>query len=81
MKPEYEDYEGHRIEIRSREGKSELLIDNLALPYGRLPNGKYFLNDYAYDWADDLPDLARRFINYRRKVQEVRARGAASKEK
>jgi hypothetical protein len=81
MKPQYQDHEGHRIEIRDREGKPDLLIDNTPLAYGRFPNGKFFLDDYAYDWTDDLLELARRYITYRRKVQEVRARGAAQKGK
>jgi hypothetical protein len=81
MKPEYQEHEGHRIEIRERQGKSELLIDNVPVAYGRLPNGKLFLDDYAYDWTDDLLELARRYITYRRRVTDVRARGSAQKGK
>ena len=81
MTPEYQEHEGHRIEIRGRQGKSELLIDNIPVVYGRLPNGKFFLNDYAYDWTDDLVELARRYITYRRRVQEVRSRVTAEKGK
>jgi hypothetical protein len=79
MTPEYQEHEGHRIEIRSTQGRSELLIDNVPIVYGRLPNGKFFLNDYAYDWTDNLLELARRYITYRRRVQEVRVRDAARK--
>ena len=79
MKPEYQDFEGHRIEIRHREEKSELLIDNAPIGYGRLPDGKFFLHEYAYDWTDDLLELARRFIAYRRKVEDVRSKSAAQK--
>jgi hypothetical protein len=81
MKPEYQEHEGHRIEIRERKGKPELLIDNVPLAYGRLPTGKFFLDDYAYDWTDDLVELARRYIAYRRRVTEARAKGAAQKGK
>jgi hypothetical protein len=71
-KPESHEYEGHRIEIRGRDDKPELLIDNIPVAYGRFPNGKFFLDDYAYDWTDDLRELARRYIDYRRRVEEVR---------
>lgn len=81
MTRDYQEHEGHRIEIRGPEGRPELLIDDIPVLYGRLPNGKFFLNDYAYDWTDDLVELARRYITYRRKVQEVRARAAAQKGK
>lgn len=80
MESEYEeDFDGHRIEIRGRDDKPELLIDNLPVVYGRLPDGKFFLRQYAYDWTDNLVELARRFITYRRKVQGIQAESAAQK--
>jgi len=72
MKPECQEYEGHPIELREREGKLELLIDNVPVRYGQLPNGLYFLHEYAYDWTDNLMKLAQRFINYRRKGDKIR---------
>jgi hypothetical protein len=81
MNPEYEQYEGHRIEIRGRGEKSELLIDNVPVKHGRLPNGKYFLDDYAFDWTDDLIELARRYVSYRARVATVKAKQAAQKGK
>jgi hypothetical protein len=71
MKPGYQEHEGHRIEIRERQGKVELLIDNRPIRYGRLPTGKFFLEDYAYDWQDDLFELARRYVSYRRRVDAI----------
>jgi hypothetical protein len=76
MKPEYQDHEGHRIEIRGSGDTAELLIDNVPIKYGRLPNGKYFLDDYAYDWTDNLMDLARRSISYRGRVAKIKAEQA-----
>jgi hypothetical protein len=73
MKPGYQEHEGHRIEIRERQGTVELLIDNVSVPYGRLPTGKFFLDDYAYDWQDDLLELARRYVTYRRRVTAIQA--------
>lgn len=76
MNSEYEQYEGHRIEIRGRGEKSELLIDSVPVRHGRLPNGKYFLDDYAFDWTDDLIELARRYVSYRARVATVKAKRA-----
>lgn len=81
MKPEDQTYEGHRIEVRQRGGKSELLIDGISVAYGQLPNGLFFLHDYAYDWNADLMELARRYVTYRRRVHEVRTRQRSQKEK
>jgi len=64
-----------REELRATEGREEeleLLIDNKPLRYGQLPDGLYVLEEYAYDWQENLTDLARRFIDYRDKVEEIR---------
>jgi hypothetical protein len=50
----------------------ELLIDDRPVRYGRLPDGRYALHEYAYDWQGDLIDLAQRFIDYRDKAEEIR---------
>jgi len=63
MEPErQEEYKGHRIELRAREQRArealrasdvepqeelELLINDRPVPYGQLPDGRYFLHDYA----------------------------------
>jgi hypothetical protein len=82
-----ETYKGHPIEVRSRAGERfaegaagsedelELLIDEKPVPHGRLPDGTYFLGDYAYDWTDDLTELARRFIDHRDRADDARRRG------
>jgi hypothetical protein len=88
MEPERQEYKGHRIELRPREGLEagleedlelqdlELLIDEQPVRYGQLPDGRYALEEYAFDWQDDLMDLARRFIDYRERAEEIR-RGEA----
>jgi len=81
MKPEYQDHKGRRIEIRKRADKSELLIENVPVAYGQLPNGMFFLDNYAYDWTDDLMELARRSIDYRGRVEKTLAKQTAQKEK
>jgi hypothetical protein len=90
MEPMHHEYKDHHIELRelpaepsaARAGAAELelLIDNELVPYGRLPGGKYFLHDYAYDWQEDLIELTHRFIDYRDRSDEVR-RHAESRER
>ncbi len=77
MDAQRQEYKGHQIELRRREGREtrapaggreddlELLIDGRPVPYGRLRDGQYALREYAFDWSDNLMDLARRFIDYR----------------
>lgn len=83
MEPErQEEYKGHRIELRAREAlhardverqeELELLIDDRPVRYGQLPDGRYFLHEYAYDWRENLMDLARGFIDYQSGDEEIR---------
>ncbi len=88
MEPESLEYKGHRIELRvhndnmlfgredddlrGREVESELLIDNAPIQYGQLSDGQYFLHKYAYDWHENLIDLARSFIDYQSSTDESR---------
>ena len=88
MEQEQEEYRGHRVELRSREERPEaaagpaveqgreagpeLLIDGEPIRYGQLPDGRYFLEEYAYDWQENLMELARRFIDYQTVTDEVR---------
>jgi len=72
MESKHQEYETHRIEVREREGEPELLIDNVPIRYGQLPDGSYFLHKYAYDWSDNLMELAQRFIDHQIRVNNVR---------
>ena len=81
MKPERKEHAGRRIEVREREGRPELLIDGVPIRYGRLPNGKYYLDQYAYDWSDDLLVLAQRFVDYQRNVDKLRQERNAERER
>jgi hypothetical protein len=93
MEPERQEYKGHRIELRAREGREELrareaereeelelLIDDEPVRYGQLPDGRYALEEYAYDWTDDLMDLAQRFIDYRERAEELRREAESGEE-
>ncbi|RNJ50133.1 twin-arginine translocation pathway signal protein [Methylocystis hirsuta] len=76
MPSKSENYRGRVIELREEprprseslaeslsQPKPELLIDGKEVAYGQLPGGKYYLKDYAYDWKDDLVDLAESYID------------------
>jgi hypothetical protein len=52
--------------------KESLLINNKPMKYGQLPEGSYFLEEYAYDWKDNLEDLAKAFIDYQGNVKKIR---------
>jgi hypothetical protein len=90
MEPVRREHKGHRIELRKpaaeldlgREGEDEfeLLVDDKPLAYGRLPDGRYFLDEYAYDWHENLVDLAQSFIDYRDRADGIR-RGAGPRGK
>jgi hypothetical protein len=92
MEPEREEYKGHSIELRPREGLEaareedpdlqdlELQIDEQPVRYRQMPDGSYALEEYAYDWTDDLMDLARRYIDYRERAQEIRREAESGEE-
>lgn len=83
-----ENYKGHAIELRPQkdqepreeaedsEGQIELLIDDEPVRHGQLPDGSYFLHEYAYDWTDDLVDLARRFVDHQDRAASARRSGS-----
>jgi len=92
MEPQRHEYKGHSIELSAREGRAErlgaaerqeeleLLIDDESVRYSRLPDGSYALEEYAYDWTDDLMDLAQRFIDYRDRSDEIRREAESGEE-
>ena len=92
MEQERREYKGHRIELRAREDreelagaaereeKLELLIDDETVRYRQMPDGQYALEEYAYDWTDDLMDLAQRFIDYRDRADEIRRQADSGEE-
>jgi len=62
------------------ETSPELIIDDTPIEYGQLPDGKYFLREYAYDWRDDLIDLAKGFIDYQIRTDEIKREGDEPRE-
>jgi hypothetical protein len=80
MQPKTAEHRGRRIELRDQRGRPQLLIDGKALRLGQLPSGKFYLKEYAFDWADEPVDLAKRYIDFRQRVEEVKRARASSKE-
>jgi hypothetical protein len=90
MEPERQEYKGHQIELRAREGlrtreaeretELDLFIDDQPVSYGQLPDGRYALEEYAFDWRDNLMDLARGFIDYRNKAEGIRRDAGSGEE-
>jgi hypothetical protein len=85
MEPESQDYKGRHIELRvrlsdlhafraelEREPELELIIDDTPIQYGQLPDGSYALQEYAYDWHNNLIDLAKRFIDYQETSEKIK---------
>jgi len=78
------EHRGHVVELReaepaamSKQGAAravgpELVIDGQPIKWGRLPDGRYFLDEYAYDWRENLMDLAVSFIDYQTRSAERR---------
>jgi|SRR5215208_5604258 hypothetical protein len=78
-----------REEVRAREAELgddlelqdlELRIDAQPVRFGQLPDGRYALEEYAFDWTDDLMELARRFIDYRERAEEIRREAESGEE-
>jgi hypothetical protein len=73
MVPEPQEHKGRRVEVQTPDSDEQvLLVDGEPVPYGRLPDGQYFLREYAYDWSDDLMELATRWIDYRDRADAAR---------
>ena len=78
-----------REEVRAREAERgedlelrdlELLIDEQPVRFGQLPDGRYALHEYAFDWTDNLMELARRYIDYRERAEEIRREAESGEE-
>jgi len=79
MTRQSKEHHGHRIELVKGKDGPVLRIDGIPVKYGRLPDGRYFLDQYAYDWTDDLEELARRFVEHQRKAEAIRRERRAVK--
>ena len=68
------EHDGHKIELVGHEEEPTLVVDGEPLRWGRFSgDGMYFLYQYAYDPQDSLVDLARRYVEYRERVERVRS--------
>ena len=70
MKQETVEHDGHRIELEGDESDPTLLIDGERVRWGRFADdGQFFLYRHAYDSAESLVDAARRYVEYRDRVE------------
>ena len=74
------EHRGQAVELRERDGEPELLIDGKPASYGQLPDGQYFIYEHAYDWSDDLMEVATRLIDHRARADEQRAKAQRSED-
>lgn len=81
MKRHNDEYKGQKIEVRVADTDETLSINNGPIKCGQSPDGSYFLEKYAYDWKDNLEDLAKAFIDYQGDVKKVGLKKRLSKEK
>lgn len=59
-----ESYRGHSIVIVNDERRPRVLIDGRPHSYGIVGGKQFYLDDYAFDRADDLLEVVRRYIDY-----------------
>ncbi|HWL36380.1 MAG TPA: hypothetical protein VNQ77_09305 [Frankiaceae bacterium] len=62
-----------RVEVVEGEAGPQLVVDGLLRRHDTLPNGQLVLDDYAYDPADDLEELGRRFADHLDRAAAARA--------
>lgn len=65
-----ESYQGHQIVTRKTGQRTELLIDGERIKFGQDAAGLYYLQPYAYDRADSLLEVIRRYLDYRAKQEK-----------
>jgi hypothetical protein len=54
-----------RVEVVETEHGPRLLVDGVPMRHGVLPDGLVYLRDYAYDPAESLEEVGRRYVAYR----------------
>jgi hypothetical protein len=52
----------------------EVLIDGEPVGHGRLADGSLYMDENAYEWGDDLAELAEKLIDYRDRTQAAQGR-------
>jgi hypothetical protein len=74
MKSKKVEHNGHKIEVAARAHDADLLIDGEPVRWGQFSgDGQFFLYRYAYDPDDSLIEVARRYVEYRERVEQHRA--------
>lgn len=76
MAKEKIDHNGHRIEIAGKE-EPTVLIDGEPVRWGRLDDGSYYLHEFAYEPADSLAEVAKRYVDHLERAKKLKsARGS-----
>jgi hypothetical protein len=52
-----------------------VLIDGESVGHGRLADGSLYLDENAYEWGDDLAELAEKLIDYRDRTRATQRAG------
>ena len=68
---------GHLAAPDTSQSPFELLIDDKPVSYSRLFDGTLYLQENAYEWGDDLVNLAEKLIDFRQRADEARRLGEA----
>jgi hypothetical protein len=68
--PLNETYRGHKIITRKKGKRTELLIDGVRIKFGQDAAGLYYLQPYAYDRAESLLEVVKRYLDYRAKQEK-----------
>jgi hypothetical protein len=65
--------ERSRVEVVEGEAGPRLVVDGLLRRHVTMPDGTYVLDEYAYDPADDLEELGRRYAGHLDRAAAARA--------
>ena len=74
MKQTTVEHEGHEIEVVGDASAPTLLVDGEPVRWGQFADdGQFFFYRYAYDPDDSLVEVAKRYVEYRDRVDRVRS--------
>lgn len=65
-----ETYKNHEIVVRPKGKRTELLIDGVRTKFGQDAGGLFYLQPYAYDRAESLVEVVKRYLDYRARQEK-----------
>lgn len=81
MRPESTEYKSHRIAVVKEGDKLVPVLDGRRLRYGQFPDGLYYLEDYAFDWSEDLEELVRKYVDHLDRAKKTSAKAVPTDKK